>query len=76
MSCSGGIFCSEIELISISDELMNNLQQVKKIVQAKWNKSNGNGSNFSQEELTAEAEKILKKEIGKYFQFVRVTLFL
>ena len=65
MSCSGGIFCSEIELISISDELMNNLQQVKKIVQAKWNKSNGNGSNFSQEELTAEAEKILKKTQSK-----------
>ena len=59
------IFCSEIELISISDELMNNLQQVKKIVQAKWNKSNGNGSNFSQEELTAEAEKILKKTQSK-----------
>ena len=58
-------FCSEIELISISDELMNNLQQVKKIVQAKWNKSNGNGSNFSQEELTAEAEKILKKTQSK-----------
>ena len=65
MSCSGEIFCSEIELISISDELMNNLQQVKKIVQAKWNKSNGNGSNFSQEELTAEAEKILKKTQSK-----------
>ena len=45
---------------------MNNLQQVKKIVQAKWNKSNGNGSNFSQEELTAEAEKILKKTQSKY----------
>ena len=44
------------------DELMSNLQQVKKIVQAKWNKSNGNESNFtSQEELTLEAEKILKK---------------
>lgn len=43
------------------NELMSNLQQVKRIVQAKWNKSNGNDSNFSQEELTSEAEKILKK---------------
>ena len=45
---------------------MSNLQQVKKIVKAKWNKSNGNGSNFSQEELTAEAEKILKKTQSKW----------
>jgi len=55
---------NKIKLCGLEDEhneLMNNLQQVKKIVQAKWNKSNGNGSNFSQEELTAEAEKILKK---------------
>lgn len=43
------------------NELMNNLQQVKRIVQAKWNSSNGKESNFSQEELTQEAEKILKK---------------
>jgi hypothetical protein len=56
---------NKIKLCGLEDEhneLMSNLQQVKKIVQAKWNKSNGNESNFtSQEELTLEAEKILKK---------------
>jgi len=43
------------------NELMSNLLQVKRIVQAKWNKSTGSDSNHSQEELTQEAEKILKK---------------
>ena len=44
---------------------MNNLLQVKRIVQAKWNKSTGSDSNHSQEELTQEAEKILKKAQSK-----------
>ena len=48
-----------------ADELMNNLLQVKRIVQAKWNKSTGSDSNHSQEELTQEAEKILKKTQSK-----------
>ena len=44
---------------------MTNLLQVKRIVQAKWNKSTGSDSNHSQEELTQEAEKILKKTQSK-----------
>ena len=44
---------------------MSNLLQVKRIVQAKWNKSTGTDSNHSQEELTQEAEKILKKAQSK-----------
>ena len=44
---------------------MSNLQQVKRIVQAKWNKSTGSDSNHSQEELTQQAEKILKKAQSK-----------
>ena len=48
-----------------ADELMSNLLQVKRIVQAKWNKSTGSDSNHSQEELTQEAEKILKKTQSK-----------
>ena len=44
---------------------MTNLLQVKRIVQAKWNKSTGSESNHSQEELTQEAEKILKKAQSK-----------
>ena len=44
---------------------MSNLQQVKRIVQAKWNKSTGSDTNHSQEELTQEAEKILKKTQSK-----------
>jgi len=55
---------NKIKLCGLEDEhneLMNNLLQVKRIVQAKWNKSTGSDSNHSQEELTQEAEKILKK---------------
>ena len=48
------------------DELMRNLQQIKRIVHAKWTKSNGNDSAAaSQEELTAEAERILKRSQSK-----------
>ena len=39
---------------------------MKQIVHAKWTKSNGaRAANMSQEELTAEAEKILKKSQSK-----------
>ena len=42
---------------------MRGLQQIKQIVHAKWSKSNGGQetANLSQEELTAEAEMILKR---------------
>lgn len=51
-----------------SDELMRSLQQMKQIVHAKWTKSNGaSAANMTQEELTAEAEKILKKSQSKNF---------
>ena len=49
---------------------MTNLLQVKRIVQAKWNKSTGSDSNHSQEELTQEAEKILKKTQSKANIFI------
>ena len=49
---------------------MSNLLQVKRIVQAKWNKSTGSDSNHSQEELTQEAEKILKKTQSKTTEYI------
>ena len=57
--------CRVLTNFVFADELMSNLQQVKRIVQAKWNKSTGSDSNHSQEELTQEAEKILKKTQSK-----------
>jgi len=56
---------NKIKLTGLEDEhneLMRSLQQIKSIVHAKWNKSNGDETaSASQEELTAEAERILKK---------------
>ena len=54
-----------------ADELMSNLQQIKQIVHAKWTQSNGNNSaSATQEELTAEAERLLKKSQSKSFKNV------
>lgn len=48
------------------DELMRSLDQIKSIVHAKWTKSNGGeAASLSQEELTQEAEKILKRSSSK-----------
>jgi len=56
---------NKIKLSGLEDEhneLMSNLQQIKQIVHAKWTQSNGNSSaSATQEELTAEAERLLKK---------------
>jgi len=57
---------NKIKLSGLEDEhneLMRGLQQIKQIVHAKWSKSNGGQetANLSQEELTAEAEMILKR---------------
>ena len=50
---------------------MSNLQQIKQIVHAKWTQSNGNNSaSATQEELTAEAERLLKKSQSKSFKNV------
>ena len=52
---------------------MSNLQQIKQIVHAKWTQSNGNNSaSATQEELTAEAERLLKKSQSK--SFINVSL--
>ena len=48
----------------ILDDLMKAMQQVKRILHAKWSKS-GIESNLSQEDMTAEAERILKKSQSK-----------
>ena len=48
--------------LSFTDELMRSLDQIKSIVHAKWTQSNGGeAASLSQEELTQEAEKILKR---------------
>ena len=45
---------------------MRNLDQIKSIVHAKWTDSNGGeAAALTQEELTQEAEKILKKTQSK-----------
>ena len=45
---------------------MRSLDQIKSIVHAKWTKSNGGeAASLSQEELTQEAEKILKRSSSK-----------
>ena len=50
----------------IIDELMRNLDQIKSIVHAKWTDSNGGeAAALTQEELTQEAEKILKRSTSK-----------
>merc|ERR1712079_455232 len=56
---------NKIKLCGLEDEhneLMSNLQQIKQIVHAKWTQSNENNSaSATQEEPTAEAERLLKK---------------
>jgi len=46
------------------NDLMRSMQQIKRILHAKWNK-NGTDSSTQQEELTAEAERVLKKTQSK-----------
>ena len=59
-------FKIESKKIFFADELMRNLQQIKRIVHAKWSKNNGHDTAaLTQEELTAEAEKLLKKSQSK-----------
>jgi len=49
------------------NDLMRSMQQIKRILHAKWNK-NGTDSSTQQEELTAEAERVLKKtQSSKYY---------
>ena len=64
-ACKIYLECSNLQIFIkiILDELMRGLQQIKQIVHAKWSKSNGGQetANLSQEELTAEAEMILKR---------------
>ena len=51
-----------LSTLSFTDELMRSLDQIKSIVHAKWTQSNGGeAASLSQEELTQEAEKILKR---------------
>merc|ERR550525_1573240 len=56
---------NKIKLSGLEDEhneLMRNLDQIKSIVHAKWTDSNGGeAAALTQEELTQEAEKILKR---------------
>ena len=50
------------QFLSFTDELMRSLDQIKSIVHAKWTQSNGGeAASLSQEELTQEADKILKR---------------
>jgi len=42
------------------DDLMKSMQQVKRILHAKWSKSSPEATT-QQEDLTAEAERLLKK---------------
>ena len=60
------------------DELMRGLQQIKQIVHAKWSKSNGGQetANLSQEELTAEAEMILKRSQSMKHLIAPVKIFI
>ena len=62
----------------LSDELMRGLQQIKQIVHAKWSKSNGGQetANLSQEELTAEAEMILKRSQSMKHLIAPVKIFI
>jgi len=46
------------------NDLMRSMQQVKRILHAKWSK-NGTENSTQQEDLTAEAERILKKTQSK-----------
>ena len=52
--------CSLLLILFFTDELMRSMQQVKRILQAKWSKT-GAEISTQQEDLTAEAERILKK---------------
>merc|ERR1711892_84055 len=47
------------------NDLMKSMQQVKRILHAKWSK-NGTETPTQQEDLTAEADRILKKPTSKH----------
>lgn len=50
------------------------MQQVKRILHAKWSK-NGTETSTQQEDLTAEAERILKKtQTSKYYDHLPILL--
>ena len=72
--------CSSLQIFIkiILDELMRGLQQIKQIVHAKWSKSNGGQetANLSQEELTAEAEMILKRSQSMKHLIAPVKIFI
>ena len=58
----------------ILDDLMRSMQQVKRILHAKWSK-NGTETSTQQEDLTAEAERILKKtQTSKYYDHLPILL--
>ena len=60
------------------DDLMKSMQQVKRILHAKWSKSSPEATT-QQEDLTAEAERLLKKTQSNIFSltlpFTRYSFF-
>ena len=60
------------------DDLMKSMQQVKRILHAKWSKSSPEATT-QQEDLTAEAERLLKKTQSNIFSlilhFIRYSFF-